>query len=65
MGFLGKEKAKQHLQNVKYREKNTTELILKPSGVAGKTPPKGYNLQEAMGLTDNKRRYNRLSVSSA
>jgi hypothetical protein len=55
--FKGKKKAKHHRKHVQVIEPSTTkviELIPKPYGSAGKTPPHGYNLQAAMGLTDNK-----------
>jgi|ERR1700722_20095839 len=57
---IGKKKAHEHVIHRKKSEK--TRLIPKPAGSAGKTPPKGYNLQDAMGLTDRKRKYNMLSV---
>jgi hypothetical protein len=38
------------------------KLIPKPKGLAGRSPPKGYNLQDAMGLSGNKARYNKISV---
>ena len=38
-------------------------LIPKPKGLAGRAPPKGYNLQDEMGLGDNRRRYNKFAVS--
>jgi hypothetical protein len=37
--------------------------IPKPKGMAGRCPPKGYNLQDAMGLEENKRWYNKFAVS--
>ena len=53
-------------KHVKARKHARTrkQLIPKPKGSAGKSAPKGYNLQDAMGLTENKRRYNELAVRS-
>ena len=38
------------------------DLIPKPKGLAGRSPPKGYNLQDAMGLMENRARYNKIAV---
>jgi hypothetical protein len=44
--------------------KKAEQLIPKPKGSAGKSAPKGYILQDAMGLQDDKRCYNILAVRS-
>jgi hypothetical protein len=38
------------------------DLIPKPKGKLDRSPPNGYNLQEAMGLAENRARYNKFSV---
>lgn len=37
--------------------------VLKPKGTAGRSAPLGYNIQEAMGLGNNRRLYNAYCVS--
>jgi hypothetical protein len=56
----GKEKARKRV--IERREKHKKPLIPKPRGSASKSS--GYKIQTAMGLKDNKNRYNRLSVST-
>jgi len=46
-------------------KKARNQLIVKPNGLAGRAPPKGYNLQEEMGLTDNKTKYTSIAVSKS
>jgi hypothetical protein len=57
--FLGKERAK---QRVKTHKPSRRRLIPKPKGQVDRSPPNGYNQQDAMGLSDNKKKYNRLAV---
>ncbi|KAG2358514.1 hypothetical protein BDR07DRAFT_1611846 [Suillus spraguei] len=42
-----------------HRLDHKSRKIPKPKGQAGRSPPHGYNLQEAMGLTGRNRRYNK------
>lgn len=47
----------------RHQRRLQVHLIPKPKGEAGRAPPRGYNLQEAMGLQDHNSRYNRLTVT--
>ncbi|KAG2137814.1 hypothetical protein BD769DRAFT_1703334 [Suillus cothurnatus] len=51
---LGSAKA----NNDVHRLDHQSRKIPKPKGQAGQAPPRGYNVQEAMGLADDNDRYN-------
>ncbi|KIK42165.1 hypothetical protein CY34DRAFT_805223, partial [Suillus luteus UH-Slu-Lm8-n1] len=44
--------------NDTHRSNHKSREIPKPKGQAGRAPPQGYNVQDAMGLKDRNRRYN-------
>ncbi|KAG1731444.1 hypothetical protein EDD22DRAFT_788477 [Suillus occidentalis] len=48
-------------RNVHYPGRHS-QLIPKPKGQAGRSPPKGYQIQEAMGLARDRRLYNAFRV---
>jgi hypothetical protein len=56
--FVGKNQAQKKVQ--KYRKRRV--LIKKPKGQAGRSPPRGYNLRDEMGLLRAKRKYHTFAV---
>jgi hypothetical protein len=59
--FSGQNQAQQ--KPVVYKKPAKVDLIPKPKGQAGRSPPYGYKIQDAMGLSDNKPRYTMIRVS--
>lgn len=57
-----REKRKTH--KPRQNELPAEQMVGKPRGAAGRAPPDGYSIQEAMGLRDDKRRYNAFCVSN-
>jgi hypothetical protein len=58
--FSGQLQAQQ--KPVTYKKPNVA-LIPKPKGAANRSPPYGYKIQDAMGLSENKAKYSRILVS--